>query len=124
MDKSIFDLASELRKDINGVTVPYMESMEYYINHHDHVEELLNPLHRTRYGAIGITDWSRFTDRFDFGCGPCAVFRLAVDIEPMPILCTSIGPAGDLEIAIQLDPVSMDRLLKDRDFMKYISAVH
>ncbi|CAO3622958.1 unnamed protein product [Mucor hiemalis] len=101
-----------------------MEAVEYYLNNHDHVEELLNPLFRTHYGAIAVTDWTRFTDRFDFGCGPCTMFRNSLEFNPMPQITTTIGYTGNMEAVIQLDPASMDRLLNDRDFMKYISAVN
>lgn len=125
LDKSIYQLAQEIRQASSQVTVPYLESLEYYFNHHPNVEDIASPIQRIMYGAVGMSDWSRFTEIYENGLGPWTTMRSYVDSSPLPLITfLTYTPEGTMNVVIQLDCESMERLKKDPDFIKYIDAIN
>lgn len=124
MDKSIFDLATELRKQTHSVSVPFMESLEHYFNHAENVETIVGPIARLTRGGVGFSDWSRFVNNFDFGYGQHIRLRSFVDPSPMALITIMPFIVDKIEVIINLDKRSMDRLITDRDFMSFVKCVN
>lgn len=106
------------------MTVPYMESLEYYINNSANVEEITSPVSRLGRGAIGISDWSRFVNNYDVGHGQVLCLRSFVDTSPIPLITVMPYKADTVDVIIQLDNKSLKRLVQDREFMAFVKSIN
>ncbi|KAI7888196.1 transferase [Mucor mucedo] len=124
LDKGIFQVATELRAKTRSVTVPFMESLEHYFNTSPNVEEITSPISSLARGAVGFSDWSRFVNNFDLGYGPYVRLRSFVETSPLALITVMPYLPDTIEVIIQLDRRSMDRLVTDRDFMSYVKCIN
>lgn len=124
LDKGLFQVAKELGDSIRSMTVPYMESLEYYINNSANVEEITSPVSRLGRGAIGISDWSRFVNNYDVGHGQVLCLRSFVDTSPIPLITVMPYKADTVDVIIQLDNKSLKRLVQDREFMAFVKSIN
>jgi hypothetical protein len=124
LDMGVFNVAKELRKCIRAIDIPYMESLEHYFNHSKNVEHIVGPVNRLAYGGVGFSDWSRFISNYDFGWGKHLCVRSFVETSPLPAITIMPYRPNTVEIVIQLDTESMNRLIRDRDFMAYVKTIH
>ncbi|KAI8992304.1 transferase [Pilobolus umbonatus] len=123
MKTRLCDLAVELSQKIESVDIPYIESLECYLNQAENVHEIMRPFGRLAMGAIGVSDWSRFIYNSDMSYGSHSVIRSYLD--PSPFAIGIILPASDglMDVAMQLDNISMDKLLTDPQFIQYVTSV-
>ncbi|KAI8333491.1 transferase [Choanephora cucurbitarum] len=124
LDKSVCQIAKEINIACKSVTIPYMESLEYYFNTSNNVESIVSPISRLGYGAAGLTDWSRFRENYDFGYGHFVRMRSFVESSPIPLITIMPSEKNTIELVLQLDIYSIERLLKDRDFVKHVKCIH
>lgn len=124
LEKSLFELASEVHERTRSINVPFMESLEYYLNHSKQVESLVSPIHAIGKGAVGFTDWSRFAQPFDFGYGPYVRMRSFVQTSPLAIITVMPFLPEAIEVIVQLDSKSINQLVTDREFISYVKAIN
>lgn len=101
-----------------------MESLEHYFNTSPNVEEITSPISSLARGAVGFSDWSRFVNNFDLGYGPYVRLRSFVETSPLALITVMPYLPDTIEVIIQLDRRSMDRLVTDRDFMSYVKCIN
>ncbi|KAI8367337.1 transferase [Blakeslea trispora] len=124
LDKSVCQIAKEISVACKSVTIPYMESLEYYFNTSENVESIVSPISRLGYGAVGISDWSRFNDNYNFGYGDFVRMRSFVETSPIPLITIMPSPENVIELVLQLDVSGIDRLLQDKEFMQHVKSIH
>jgi hypothetical protein len=124
MEKGVFNVAKELRKNLKAMDIPYMESLEHYFNNSKNVEQIVSPIARVAYGGVGFSDWSRFVNNYDIGWGKHLCARSFVETSPLPLITILPYQPNTIEVVIQLDNTCMDRLMRDRDFMTYVKTIH
>ncbi|KAI8080149.1 transferase [Gilbertella persicaria] len=124
IDKSTYQIAKEIGIACKSITVPYMESLEYYFNTSKHLEHIVSPISRLGYGGVGISDWSRFLVDFDYGYGHYVAMRSFVDTSPIPLITIMPYKPDRIEVIIQLDVKSLDRLLQDKELMQFVKCVN
>ncbi|KAG0168928.1 hypothetical protein DFQ28_002446 [Apophysomyces sp. BC1034] len=122
-NRTLFETAERLRHELNKITIPYMESLENYINSNPDPTRIVSPLPRTTPLAVGWSDWSHFTFPCDFGYGGYKVVRPYVEPTPYVLVITMPSFSDELEILLQLDTASMQRLLSDTELRHIASAV-
>jgi hypothetical protein len=125
--KQIDEIAKDISEAARKINIPYMESLEYYINHADHVDWIQSPAARLGRGAIGLSDWSRFTPLFDYGYGSNLTLRSFVESSPIPLITImpSMPCTPDvLDVVVQLDVESLERLVKDKELMAFVKHIH
>ncbi|GAA5798830.1 transferase [Helicostylum pulchrum] len=123
-EKSLFEISKEINDKTHSINVPFMESLEYYFNHAENVENIFGPIHGLGKGAVGFSDWSRFVNNFDFGFGHYIRLRSFVQTSPMAMITVMPFLSDTIEVIIQLDIKSLDRLIGDKEFMSYVKAIN
>lgn len=101
-----------------------MESLEHYFNTTENVENITSPISSLGRGAVGFSDWSRFVNNFDLGYGSYIRLRSFVETSPLALITVMPFLPETIEVVIQLDRISMDRLVTDRDFMSFVKTIH
>lgn len=124
ISKEVHEIAQDIRKEASKINIPYMESLEYYLNNAKNVEWIESPAARLGRGAVGVSDWSRFVDNYDFGYGQYTALRSFVDTSPIPLITVMPYTPDTIEVIIQLDIESLDRLVRDRDIMAYVKRIY